>query len=90
VLIEDAAVGTDQTRRFVYVVKADNTLEFREVELGSLHEGLRVVKSGLKPGETIVVNGLMRVRPGITINPQQVAMRLPSDEERQALLAKNP
>jgi RND family efflux transporter MFP subunit len=89
VLIEDAAVGTDQTRRFVYVVKADNSLEFREVELGSLHEGLRVVKSGLKAGETIVVNGLMRVRPGVTINPQQVAMRLPADEESQALLASN-
>jgi RND family efflux transporter MFP subunit len=90
VLIEDAAVGTDQTRRFVYVVKADNSLEFREVQLGSLHEGLRVVDSGLKAGERIVVNGLMRVRPGITVNPQQVAMRLPANEGRQAVLAKNP
>jgi RND family efflux transporter MFP subunit len=90
VLIDDAAVGTDQTRRFVYVVKADNTLEYRTVELGSLHEGLRVVRSGLTPGENIVVNGLMRVRPGATINPQQVAMRLPDDETTQLMLAKNP
>lgn len=89
VLIEDSAVGTDQTRRFVYVVKPDNTLEFREVELGPLHEGLRVVRSGLNPGEQIVVNGLMRVRPGITVNPQQVAMRLPADEERRQMLASN-
>jgi len=90
VLIEDAAVGTDQTRRFVYVVKADNSLEFREVQLGSLHEGLRVVEGGLKAGERIVVNGLMRVRPGITISPQQVAMRLPANEGRQAVLARTP
>ncbi|MET0282619.1 MAG: efflux RND transporter periplasmic adaptor subunit [Steroidobacteraceae bacterium] len=90
ILIEDSAVGTDQTRRFVYVVKADNTLEYREVDIGALHEGLRVVRSGLAAGETIVVNGLMRVRPGITINPQQVAMRLPADEERRQMLARNP
>jgi RND family efflux transporter MFP subunit len=89
ILIEDAAVGTDQTRRFVYVVKSDNSLEYREVELGSLYEGLRVVKSGLTPGEQIVVNGLMRVRPGVTVTPQQVAMRLPADEERRQMLAKN-
>jgi RND family efflux transporter MFP subunit len=88
VLIEDSAVGTDQTRRFVYVVKADNSLEFREVQLGSLHQGLRVVEGGLRPGERIVVNGLMRVRPGITVNPQQVAMRLPAGE-RQPQLASN-
>jgi RND family efflux transporter MFP subunit len=87
ILIEDSAVGTDQTRRFVYVVKTDNSLEYREVELGALHEGLRVVRSGLQPGETIVVNGLMRVRPGVTINPQQVAMRLPAGEESQQMLA---
>jgi RND family efflux transporter MFP subunit len=90
ILIEDSAVGTDQTRRFVYVVKADNSLEFREVKLGSLHEGLRVVEGGLTAGERIVVNGLMRVRPGITVTPQQVAMRLPADEGRRAILAKNP
>lgn len=89
ILIDDRAVGTDQTRRFVYVVKADNSLEFREVELGALHEGLRVVRSGLTPGEHIVVNGLMRVRPGVTVTPQRVAMRLPADEDRRQMLAGN-
>jgi RND family efflux transporter MFP subunit len=89
VLIEDSAIGTDQTRRFVYVVKADNTVEYREVEPGALHEGLRVVRHGLADGERIVVNGLQRVRPGATISPQQVAMRLPADEERKVMLANN-
>mgnify|MGYP005811221427 CR=1 FL=1 len=87
VLIEDNAVGTDQTRRFVYVVKADNTLEYREVDLGPLYEGLRVIDGGLAPGERIVVNGLQRVRPGATISPESVAMRLPRNEERQQMLA---
>jgi multidrug efflux system membrane fusion protein len=89
ILIEDRAVGTDQTRRFVYVVKADNSLEYREVELGALHEGLRVVRSGLTPGERIVVNGLMRVRPGATIDPQLVAMRLPAGEQDRQMVAGN-
>jgi RND family efflux transporter MFP subunit len=89
ILIEDRAVGTDQTRRFVYVVKADNSLEFREVDLGGMHEGLRVVKSGLTPGERIVVNGLMRVRPGVTISPQQVAMTLPTSEQGRQMVAGN-
>ncbi len=89
VLIEDSAVGTDQTRRFVYVVKSDNTLEYREVELGALHEGLRVVRSGLAAGEHIVVKGLQRVRPGATVAPQLVTMRLPNDEDAKVVLAKN-
>jgi RND family efflux transporter MFP subunit len=87
ILIEDRAVGTDQTRRFVYVVKPDNTLEYRQVELGDMHEGLRVVRSGLAAGERIVVNGLMRVRPGVTVDPQLVAMRLPADEQGRQMLA---
>jgi RND family efflux transporter MFP subunit len=75
VLIKDAAVSTDQTRRFVYVVKADNSVEYRQVQLGSLHDGLREVRDGLATGERIVVNGLQRVRPGVTVTPQLVAMR---------------
>ncbi len=90
ILVDDAAIGTDQTRRFVYVVKADNTVEYRNVEPGPLHEGMRVVLSGLTAGEHIVVNGLQRVRPGATVTPQQVAMRLPANEERQQVLARNP
>lgn len=69
VLIEDRAVGTDLDKRFVFVVKADRTIEYRPVELGPLVDGLRVVRSGLTPGEQIVVNGLQRVRPGVTVEP---------------------
>lgn len=74
VLINDSAIGTDQTMRYVLVVGPDNKVEYRPVELGPLVDGLRVVRSGLKPGDTIIVNGLMRVRPGMQVDPQLTAM----------------
>jgi multidrug efflux system membrane fusion protein len=77
-LINDAAVGTDQDLRFVYVVDAANKVEYRKVTLGPLVDGLRVVREGLKPGENIVIEGLPRVRPGITVNPKRIAMGTPS------------
>jgi RND family efflux transporter MFP subunit len=73
-LINDSAVGTDQSVKYVLVVGADNRAEYRAVKLGPLVEGMRVVKDGLKAGETIVVNGLQRVQPGAPVNPQLVAM----------------
>ncbi|MEW6354055.1 MAG: efflux RND transporter periplasmic adaptor subunit [Pseudomonadota bacterium] len=74
VLINDRAVGTDQNKKFVLVLGADNKVEYRPVQIGRLIEGLRVVKEGLKPGEQIVVNGLQRVRPGMPVTPQTVPM----------------
>ena len=73
-LITDRAIGTDQNRKFVYVVNAENKVEYRPVKLGPTADGLRVVREGLKPGEKIVVNGLQRVRPGAPVNPQMIAM----------------
>ncbi|MGO4475333.1 efflux RND transporter periplasmic adaptor subunit [Massilia sp. 2TAF26] len=73
-LISDRAVGTDQSHKFVFVVDKDGKAEYREVKLGPVVEGLRVVKAGLKPGEKIVVNGLQRVRPGSPITAQTVPM----------------
>jgi multidrug efflux system membrane fusion protein len=73
-VISERAVGTDQNRKFVYVVKADGTAEYRPVTLGPAVDGLRVVREGLKPGEKIVVNGLQRVHPGAPVTAQLVAM----------------
>jgi RND family efflux transporter MFP subunit len=73
-LINDSAVGTDQTVKYVLVVGADNKVEYRPVKLGPVIDGLRVVREGLKVNETIVVNGLQRVRPGAPVAPQRVAM----------------
>jgi multidrug efflux system membrane fusion protein len=73
-LISDRAVGTDQSHKFVFVVGKDGKAEYREVKLGPVVDGLRVVKAGLKPGEKIVVNGLQRVRPGAPITAATVPM----------------
>jgi RND family efflux transporter MFP subunit len=74
VVIDDRAVGTDQDQKFVYVVGPNNVVDYRAVKLGRLYEGLRIVEEGLEPGERIVVNGLQRVRPGVTIAPELVSM----------------
>lgn len=68
-LISDRAVGTDQDRKFVMVVGADNKAMYREVRLGASAGGLRIVSAGLQPDERIVVNGLQRVRPGMLVQP---------------------
>ncbi|QJD90582.1 efflux RND transporter periplasmic adaptor subunit [Duganella dendranthematis] len=74
VLINDQAVSTDQSRKFVYVVGKDNKAEYRQVTLGAATSSLRIVRSGLKAGERIVINGLQRVHPGALLAPQVVAM----------------
>lgn len=74
VLVSERAVSTDQSRKFVYVIGADNKAQYRPVTLGPVVDGLRVVREGLRPGERIVVNGLQRVRPGAPVAPQLVAM----------------
>jgi multidrug efflux system membrane fusion protein len=74
ILVDDVAIGTDQAKKYVLVVRDDNKVEYREVQLGGLHEGLRVVASGLKPGERVIVNGLMRARPNDTVHPKLVDM----------------
>ena len=64
VLVQDGAIGTDQDRKFVYVLKPDSTVEYRGVELGRIVDGLRVVRKGVAPGDEVVINGLQRIRPG--------------------------
>ena len=68
-LVRDAAIGTDQDRKFVLVVGAGDTLAYRPVVPGKLVDGLRIVDSGVQPGQRVVVNGLMRVRPGMKVAP---------------------
>jgi membrane fusion protein, multidrug efflux system len=75
-LINERAVSTDQSKKFVLVVGDDNKAVYREVSLGSSVDGLRIVTSGLKPNERIVVNGLQRVRPGSVVAPEPVTMAI--------------
>jgi multidrug efflux system membrane fusion protein len=74
ILIEDRAVNTDQSQKYVFVLGANNQIEYRKVKLGRVIDGLRVVREGLKAGDVIVVNGAQRVHPGITVTPQRITM----------------
>lgn len=84
VLISERAVGTDQSKRFVMVVGADDKVSWREVSLGAEADGLRIVTRGLAPGERIVVEGLQRVRPGMLVAPQPQAMKMAAALARSA------
>ncbi len=74
VLVPDEALGTDQDRRIVYVVGADNKVAVKVVRTGPRIDGYRVIRDGLKGDETIVVNGLMRVRPGVEVEPKMTEL----------------
>lgn len=73
-LINDSAVGTDQSVKFVLKVGKDNKVEYTPVKLGPLIDGLRVVREGLAANDVILVKGLQQVRPGMPVTPQLVAM----------------
>jgi multidrug efflux system membrane fusion protein len=90
VLIEDRAVGTDLGKKFVLVLKDDNTIDSRFVDLGPEIDGLRVVKQGLQPGDVIVVNGLQHVRPGQAVAATKVAMADDGDGLRQVAAIPAP
>ncbi len=77
VLTPEQAIGTDQTKKFVLVVGQDHLAQFREVKRGTLIDGMRVVTSGVFPGDLVVVDGLQRVRPGMPVTPE----KLPVDDQ---------
>jgi membrane fusion protein, multidrug efflux system len=85
VLTPEEAIGTDQSKKFVLVIGQDNKAQFREVKLGALIDGMRVVTSGVFPGDLVVVDGLQRVRPGMPVTPE----KLPVDE-RGMPIRKSP
>jgi RND family efflux transporter MFP subunit len=72
-LVPDTIVGTDQSRKFVYVVTSENKIQRKFVTLGKLHtQDLRIITAGLHPDDNLIVNGLMRARPEATVSPKQV------------------
>lgn len=74
-LVSELAIGTDQGQKFVLVVDDQNVVERRFVKPGPLQDdGLRVISDGLKPGESVVVNGLQRARPGKPVTAQRAPM----------------
>ncbi|RVT43304.1 efflux RND transporter periplasmic adaptor subunit [Sphingobium algorifonticola] len=85
-LVPDEAILTDQTRKLVYLVGKDGKTVPRPVETGPMVEGLRVVRTGLKPGEKIVIDGLARLQPGMPVKPRdgKIAPRASAVESRPA------
>jgi membrane fusion protein, multidrug efflux system len=74
-LLPDTAIATDQSRKIVFVVKDDNTVEAKPVTLGPLDEGLRVIREGLKPEDRVIVDGLQRARVGAKVTPQTAEVK---------------
>jgi RND family efflux transporter MFP subunit len=91
-LISERAIGTDQSQKFVLTVGNDNTVAYRTVKLGGVHNGLRVVDEGLQPGDTVIVNGLLRVRPGMTVTPERdpatVAVATPAPQSTTTIASR--
>ena len=76
-LVPDTALGSDQGGRYLLVVGGDNIVEQRKVQIGAVDNGLRVIESGLKPDDRVVIAGLLRVIPGQKIDPQATKIEQP-------------
>jgi membrane fusion protein, multidrug efflux system len=87
VLLPDEAIGTDQDRRYVWVIAADGAASQATVRLGPRLDGYRVIRQGLKGDESVVVAGLQRVRPGAKVTPQMKELP-PSREASPAQAAR--
>jgi RND family efflux transporter MFP subunit len=72
-LVSERAIGTDQAQKYVLTVTSTNTVAYQAVTLGPVVDGMRIIRSGVSPGEKIIVNGLERVRPGLPVTPQEQA-----------------
>ena len=77
ILIPDEAIVTDQSQKLVMTVTEDNRIEPRVIRPGPTELGLRIVRRGLEPSDRIVINGLMRVRPGMEVTPRPGQIELP-------------
>ena len=85
-LVPDSAIATEQVRKFVYVLSKDDVVNPKYVTLGAVVDGLRVITSGLDANDTVVVNGLMRVRPGAKVSPENAAS---GSDSRETVVGTN-
>lgn len=73
-LLPDRAITSDQARQFVWIVKPDNQLEYRQVTPGPLRGTLRVVREGIGADDWVVVEGAQKLRPGMSVNPERIVL----------------
>ena len=74
-LVTERAIGADQAGNYLLVVNSENKVDKRTIRMGPLVDGLRVIEQGLAPGERVIVKGIQRVRPGATVDPEQIDMQ---------------
>jgi RND family efflux transporter MFP subunit len=84
ILLPDEAIGTDLDQKFVYALDAEDRAQYRRVTIGPLHEGLRIVREGVGPDDRVVVSGIQRVRPGMTVQAVDVAIETPASPQAGA------
>ncbi len=80
-LIPDSAISVDQTIRFVYVLDESNTVARRQIKPGNMQYGLRVIRSGLKKEDRIIINGIQRVRAGMKVSPETSTIEISVDQQ---------
>ena len=84
ILVPQRCVASDQGQKYVVVVNKENTAEFQPIELGTLFDTMQVVKSGVQVGETVVVDGLLKVRPGEKVDPKPADSGTPAPATQAA------
>jgi multidrug efflux system membrane fusion protein len=84
ILVPERCVASDQGQKYVVVVNKENTAEFQPVQLGTLFDTMQVVKSGVQVGETVVVDGLLKVRPGEKVDPKPADSGTPAPATQAA------
>jgi RND family efflux transporter MFP subunit len=88
-LVSDRALDTDQGQKVLSIVNGKNEVESRPVRTGALHDGLREITDGLKPGEQVIVTGLQQLRPGVIVEPKVVPMPSPDARVRKPEAGKD-
>jgi RND family efflux transporter MFP subunit len=83
VLIPDEAIQSDQAQKFVWVIDDQNRVRYRQITIGTLHDGLRVVSEGLTPADRVIISGVQRARPDAVVEPEEKIIPPPSDDGAQ-------
>jgi len=81
IIVNERAIGTDQNRKFVYIVNKQNKTMYKEVQLGDSINGDRIIRSGLDVGDKVIVRGLIRIRPNMHVIPNVSAPTETSEEK---------
>jgi RND family efflux transporter MFP subunit len=84
VMLPDEAIGTDQTNKFVFTVADDGTVARKDVELGPVIDGLRIIRSGVTPDDWVITKGLQRARPGNKVTPRKEELKLTTGPQAPA------